>query len=78
MFLSSICLYVNGLPVDYNISIENENFFFEPVFNPHPDLPGPQFAVSYNKGNFIFANMDDKDLRAQAEEFIREYLADNN
>jgi fibronectin type 3 domain-containing protein len=78
MFLSSICLYINGLPVDYNISIENENFLFEPVFNPHPDLPVPQFAVTYNKGDFHFAHMDDIDLRAQVEEIIKEYLADNN
>ena len=78
MFLNSICLYINGLPVDYNLSIENENFHFEPVFNPHPDLPVPQFAVTYNKGDFTFADMEDKDLRAQVEEILKEYMADNN
>lgn len=74
MFLFSTLLYINGLPVDYSISKEEESFVFEPIFNPHFNLTAPHFTMHLEKEVYSFTDTEDKDIMAQAEEVIKEYL----
>lgn len=67
-------LYVDGLPVDYNIIVKEKHFIFEPGYNPHEDLNAPAFVVKNENNKLHFENLDDESLRHQAEEEIREYL----
>jgi len=73
-----IQLFVNGLPVDYNITIEDPLFIFEPAFNPHDSLIAPKFTVKKEENNFYFENLEDESLRHQAEEEILEYFKAKN
>jgi len=73
-----IQLFVNGLPVDYNITIEDPLFIFEPGFNPHDSLIAPKFTVKKAEDKFHFENLEDESLRHQAEEEILEYFKAKN
>jgi hypothetical protein len=75
MFLFSTQLFINGLPVDYGISKEDDQFTFEPIFNPHFDLEVPEFKVKHQVGNLIFVDLEDENVKLQAEEILNEYLA---
>ena len=74
MFLFSTPLYIDGLPVDYNVYKEGLNYQFEPVFNPHQDLLAPAFEVKYEDQIHFFDSALQEDIKAQAEEIIKEYL----
>ncbi len=74
MFLFHTRLFINGLPVDYSVTKADEAFLFEPFFNPHDDLVAPQFSVLVEDENFIFRDLDDRDMIAQVEEVLREYF----
>jgi hypothetical protein len=76
MFLFSTPLFINGLPVDYSVSKENEFFNFEPIFNPHNDLVPPSFTVTYINDRYQFGKMVEEDIKAQVEEIIKEYLSE--
>ena len=67
-------LFVNGLPVDYNMIVKDEEFIFEPGYNPHEDLMPPLFRVKKNNGKFHYEDLEDESLKYQAEEEIIEYL----
>jgi hypothetical protein len=72
-------LYVDGLPVDYNIIIKQvDEFIFEPGYNPHHDLEAPFFIVRKENDEFYFERLEDDSLRHQAEEELREYLSKTN
>lgn len=70
--------FVNGLPVDYNITIKENEFIFEPGYNPHEDLKAPSFRVKKQKDILVFENLDDDSLKHQVEEEIMEYLKKDN
>lgn len=74
MFLFHTRLFINGLPVDYSVTKVDDAFVFDPFFNPHDDLVPPQFSVQGENENFSFQNLDDRDLVAQVEEVLKEYL----
>jgi hypothetical protein len=74
MFLFHTRLFINGLPVDYSVTKVNETYVFDPFFNPHDDLVASAFSVQIANEIFIFQNMEDRDIKAQAEEAIKEYL----
>ncbi len=78
MRYSYIQLFVNGLPVDYNMIIKDPLFIFEPGYNPHEELKAPAFTVKKEEDKFHFENLDDESLRYQAEEEILEYFKNNN
>lgn len=71
-------LFVDGLPVDYNIIVKETEFIFEPGYNPHEDLQPPLFRVKKHNDIFLYENLDDESLKSQVEEEIRELLNDNN
>ena len=74
MILFSTPLFVNGLPVEYNVYRQESKYLFEPVFNPHQDLLAPKFEVR-NDGQLHFCDPNlQEDIKAQAEEMIKEYL----
>ena len=60
-----IQLFVNGLPVDYNMIIKDPLFIFEPGFNPHDSLIAPKFTVKKAEDKFHFENLEDESLRHQ-------------
>ena len=70
-------LFVDGLPVDYNIIVKESEFIFEPGYNPHDDLEAPLFRVRKHDDIFLYENLDDESLKSQAEEEIRELLKTN-
>lgn len=74
MFLFNTQLFINGLPVEYRVDLESSTFNFEPIFNPHADLTAPEFSVLYINYQFVFSNNIDKDLKAQAEEILDEFI----
>lgn len=75
MFLFSTPLFIDGLPVDYNVYKEGFNYQFEPVFNPHIDLSAPSFKIRY-EGQIHFSDPAlQEDIKAQVEEIITEYLS---
>ena len=74
MFLFSTHLFINGLPVDYNVYKQGFKYLFEPAFNPHQDLLAPEFGVKYEGHLHIFDPDVQEDIKAQAEEIIKEYL----
>lgn len=76
-FLFNTPLFINGLPVDYDIFEENGSFLFEPVFNPHFDLVAPLFIMKKEHDVYAFNGTNDDSIMAQAEEIIKEYLASN-
>lgn len=78
MRYSYIQLFVDGLPVDYNMIIKDPLFIFEPGFNPHDSLIAPKFTVKKEEGNFLFEDLDDESLKHQVEEEILEYFKANN
>ena len=67
---SHIQLFVEGLPVDYNMIIKDPLFIFEPGFNPHDLLIAPKFTVRKEENKFHFDNLEDESLRHQAERNI--------
>jgi hypothetical protein len=71
-------LFVDGLPVDYNIIVKETEFIFEPGYNPHEDLEPPLFRVKKQDNIFLYENLDDESLKNQAEEEIKELLKGNN
>ena len=71
-------LFVDGLPVDYNIIVKESEFIFEPGYNPHDDLLPPLFRVKKQNDIFLYENLDDESLKSQAEEEIRELLSGNS
>ena len=77
MFLFSALLFINGLPVDYSVSRENECYIFEPIFNPHFDLIAPEFIMQPENEVYIFKDLNDIDIIAQAEEALKEHLSRN-
>jgi hypothetical protein len=74
MLLFSTPLFINGLPVDYNVYKQGSKYLFEPAFNPHQDLLAPAFGVKYDGQLHIFDPDLQEDIKAQAEEIIKEYL----
>ena len=78
MRYSYIQLFVNGLPVDYNMIIKDPLFIFEPGYNPHDSLIAPKFTVKKEEGKFYFEDLDDDSLKDQAEEEIMEYIKTSN
>jgi hypothetical protein len=74
MLLFSTPLFINGLPVDYNVYKQGSKYLFEPAFNPHKDLLTPSFGVKYDGQLHIFDPDLQEDIKAQAEEIIKEYL----
>ena len=76
---SYIQLFVDGLPVDYNMIIKDPLFIFEPGYNPHDSLIAPKFTVKKDKDKFHFENLDDDSLKDQVEEeILKYYTAKNN
>jgi hypothetical protein len=71
-------LFINGLPVDYNIIIKDDEFIFEPGYNPHEDLKAPLFRVKNHSNTFYYENLNDESLRHQVEEELTAYLKQNN
>jgi hypothetical protein len=67
-------LYVEGLPVEYNIILNEGQFFFEPGYNPHEDLKAPAFIARIENSIVVFENLADESLKHQAEEEIMEYM----
>ena len=67
-------LYVEGLPVEYNIILKEGQFFFEPGYNPHEDLKAPAFIARIENSIVVFENLNDESLKHQAEEEIMEYM----
>jgi hypothetical protein len=78
MILFYTVLYVNGLPVDYNVGFENDQFFFDPVFNPHDDIVAPFFTADELEEGRLFFHLQDEALREQAREDLEQYLSENN
>ncbi len=78
MRYSYIQLFVEGLPVDYNMIIKDPLFIFEPGYNPHEALKAPAFTVKKEEEKFHFDNLVDESLRYQAEEEILAYFKNNN
>jgi hypothetical protein len=74
MFLFSTPLFINGLPVDYNVYKQGTKYLFEPAFNSHKDLVAPEFGLKYDHQLHIFDPDVQEDIKAQAEEIIKEYL----
>ena len=74
MSYTYIQLFVDGLPVDYNMIIKDSLFIFEPGFNPHDSLIPPKFTVKKEEDKFHFENLDDNSLKDQVEEEILEYI----
>jgi hypothetical protein len=67
-------LFVDGLPVEYNIILKDDQFVFEPGYNPHEDLKAPAFIARIENSNVVFENLNDESLKHQAEEEIMEYI----
>ena len=78
MRYSYIQLFVDGLPVDYNMIIKDPLFIFEPGYNPHDSLIAPKFTVKKEEDKFHFEDLDDESLKHQVEEEILEYFKTNN
>ena len=78
MSYSYIQLFVDGLPVDYNMIIKDPLFIFEPGYNPHDSLIAPKFTVKKEEDGFHFENLDDDSLKDQVEEEILEYCKAKN
>ena len=78
MSYNYIQLFVDGLPVDYNMMVKDSLFVFEPVFNPHEALKAPVFTVKNEEGKLVFENLNDESLKDQVEEEIITYLKNNN
>lgn len=71
-------LFVDGLPVDYNIIIKEGEFIFQPGYNPHQDVTPPVFRVKKNDDLLFYENLEDESLKHQAEEEIIELLKTGN
>ncbi len=71
-------LFVDGLPVDYNIILKEGEFIFEPGYNPHEDLNPPVFRVKKKDDTLLYEDLDDESLKNQAEEEIIEFLKNNS
>jgi hypothetical protein len=67
-------LYVEGLPVEYNIILREGQFVFEPGYNPHEDLKAPAFTARIENNIVVFENLTDESLKHQAEEEIMNYI----
>ena len=78
MRYSYIQLFVDGLPVDYNMIIKDPLFIFEPGYNPHDSVIAPKFTVKKEEDKFYFEDLDDDSLRDQVEEEIIEYIKARN
>lgn len=74
MLLFSTILYINGLPVDYNVEPNEEGYLFDPVFNIHEDLNPPRFTLTASGDRFAIPGSSDEDLLEQASEDLRNYL----
>ncbi|HZF65284.1 MAG TPA: hypothetical protein VEZ55_12390 [Chitinophagaceae bacterium] len=74
MEMFSTELYVNGLPVDYNVTAIEKSFVFEPTFNPHEDVEPPSFKVLKEEEQWVLVGVIDDTLKEQVLEEISHYL----
>jgi hypothetical protein len=71
-------LYINGLPVDYNVASKNETtFLFEPFFNLHMGLEAPIFTVEKQGDILVFDDICDEVLKDQVREDLESYFKMN-